>query len=277
MLEDFRLRVFEAVAETGSFTKAASLLAVSQPAVSQNIAELEKLAGYSLFDRSYGKVTLTQEGRVFKSYADKILMWYKAAGETFKKDALLPKFLKVGVSDELCASVVSRAVARMASLYDSVVFEVGSCSAEDDIRVSAFLSDGSYGRQEGDSVVEIPHVLVCRASLIGMFNGTDSVSALLETGARLAVWNGYRNVLPLELSSSVTLWSDSSCSLLAFASSISASACLLPLPMAAEGLSSRSLVRIPADFLRVHAEISVLPSEEFALSPLFRLFVDFMA
>ena len=42
VLEDFRLRIFMAVAEKGSFTLAAKALGVSQPAVSQNIAELEK-------------------------------------------------------------------------------------------------------------------------------------------------------------------------------------------------------------------------------------------
>ena len=41
MLDDFRLRVFMMVAAEGSFTRAAQHLGVSQPAVSQNIAELE--------------------------------------------------------------------------------------------------------------------------------------------------------------------------------------------------------------------------------------------
>ena len=45
MFEDFRLKVFMAVATEGSFTKAAAVLGISQPAVSQNIAELEKSSG----------------------------------------------------------------------------------------------------------------------------------------------------------------------------------------------------------------------------------------
>ena len=48
MLQDFRLKVFMAVAEYGSFTKAAESLGVSQPAVSQNIAELERNLGVRL-------------------------------------------------------------------------------------------------------------------------------------------------------------------------------------------------------------------------------------
>ena len=42
MFEDSRIKVFMAVAEEHSFTLAAKSLGISQPAVSQNIAEIEK-------------------------------------------------------------------------------------------------------------------------------------------------------------------------------------------------------------------------------------------
>ena len=76
MLEDFRLRVFVKVAETGSFTAAARALGVSQPAVSQNIAELEKFAGGRLFERSRGQVQLTSRGEAFLAQAERILDGY---------------------------------------------------------------------------------------------------------------------------------------------------------------------------------------------------------
>lgn len=79
MLEDFRLRVFVSVAQFGSFTEAARQLGVSQPAVSQNIAELEKLAGEALMTRSRGSIALTDKGRLFLEYARKILYWYERA------------------------------------------------------------------------------------------------------------------------------------------------------------------------------------------------------
>ena len=67
MLDDFRLRVFMMAATENSFTRAAQHLGVSQPAVSQNIAELEKQVGAALFERKRGEVTLTAEGYVFKA------------------------------------------------------------------------------------------------------------------------------------------------------------------------------------------------------------------
>ncbi len=66
MFEDFRLSVFDRVAELGSFTAAAKALGVSQPAVSQHIAELEKFAGGRLFERHRGHVALTERGRRFR-------------------------------------------------------------------------------------------------------------------------------------------------------------------------------------------------------------------
>ena len=62
MLEDFRLKVFMTVASRGSFTLAAKELGISQPAVSQNVAELEKSVGAELLVRSRGSVALTPAG-----------------------------------------------------------------------------------------------------------------------------------------------------------------------------------------------------------------------
>ena len=83
MLDDFRLRVFLMVAAEGSFTRAAQHLGITQPAVSQNVAELEKQVGAPLFVRGRGEVSLTAEGYVFKDYAEKILHWYDATDALF--------------------------------------------------------------------------------------------------------------------------------------------------------------------------------------------------
>ena len=76
MLQDFRLNVFATVAELGSFTKAAEKLHISQAAVSQNIAELEKTTKVKLFDRLRREVVLTNAGTVFLSYVRNILKAY---------------------------------------------------------------------------------------------------------------------------------------------------------------------------------------------------------
>ena len=71
-MEDFRIKVFKAVYASGSFTKAAGMLGISQPAVSQNISELEKSAGCSLFARAGGRVSVTPQGEIFHRFARKV-------------------------------------------------------------------------------------------------------------------------------------------------------------------------------------------------------------
>lgn len=68
-----QLRYFTSVAECGSFTVAAKKCKVSQPALSQQIAKLEKEFGANLFDRQGRQVTLTRLGHTLKERASEIL------------------------------------------------------------------------------------------------------------------------------------------------------------------------------------------------------------
>ena len=83
MLEDYTLKVFEAVARNRSFTAAARELDVTQPAVSQKIAELEKSVGQELFVRSRTSVSLTPQGEVFMYYAKRIMKGYEDLNTVF--------------------------------------------------------------------------------------------------------------------------------------------------------------------------------------------------
>ena len=67
-------RYFIAIAERGSFTAAARSLNVSQPALSAQIRELERLLAFQLFKRSSRNVKLTPEGLRFLAYARRIVL-----------------------------------------------------------------------------------------------------------------------------------------------------------------------------------------------------------
>ena len=108
MFEDSRINIFLAVCEECSFTKAAKRLGVSQPAVSQNIAEIEKGIGVRLFTRDRNSVALTEEGKRFKEFAEQIVYWYGAATDAFKETTVSrvvrgernKKDLHIGISDD---------------------------------------------------------------------------------------------------------------------------------------------------------------------------------
>jgi len=68
-----QLRAFRAVARHGSFRAAADALALTQPAVSAAIRELEQLLGAPLFDRSTHNVALTRTGNALLDEAEWVL------------------------------------------------------------------------------------------------------------------------------------------------------------------------------------------------------------
>ena len=68
-----QLKYFDAVARCGHFGRAAELCAVSQPALSMQIQELEKFLEVKLFERSRGVVMLTNSGRSIAARAASIL------------------------------------------------------------------------------------------------------------------------------------------------------------------------------------------------------------
>ena len=79
MLDVKQLRVLKEVSERGSFSAAAEALSYTQPAVSQQIAALEKRAGATLVDRTSRGVRLTDAGRALVDHAEVVLARLAAA------------------------------------------------------------------------------------------------------------------------------------------------------------------------------------------------------
>lgn len=60
-----QLEIYRAVMVSGSASRAAELLQITQPAVSRGVGELEKALGFALFDRVKGRLVPTPEGQLF--------------------------------------------------------------------------------------------------------------------------------------------------------------------------------------------------------------------
>ena len=68
-----QLRILKAVATEKNFTKAAQVLHLSQPSVSKQIKILEKNFDILLINREKNKISLTENGKVFLQYSERIL------------------------------------------------------------------------------------------------------------------------------------------------------------------------------------------------------------
>ena len=148
MLQDFRLKVFLKVASEKSFTKAADALKVSQPAVSQNISELEKGLGVRLFQRLRGETLLTHEGEVFAGYARRILAAYADAQLLFS--GLDVSEVRIGVTDDVFRNFILSELKDFVAVHPEVSIVFSSADEHADINVSVVSStsrDGESGFQ----------------------------------------------------------------------------------------------------------------------------------
>jgi len=75
-----QLRVFDAVARTGSFSRAAETLSVTQPAVTLQIRQLERDCGVQLFERIRRRPRLSEAGQRLQEYARRIFALVDEAG-----------------------------------------------------------------------------------------------------------------------------------------------------------------------------------------------------
>lgn len=83
-MSDRRLKVFHTVAGVLSFTRAAELLHMTQPAVTHQIRQLEDEFNARLFDRTNNRISLTVAGERVLEYATRILSLYDDMQESIK-------------------------------------------------------------------------------------------------------------------------------------------------------------------------------------------------
>jgi LysR family nitrogen assimilation transcriptional regulator len=85
-----QLRYFVGVSEAGSLLKASARLHVAQPALGQQIADLEHAVGARLFDRSSRGMALTEAGKVFLEHAKVVLADVERARVAVRDSSAIP-------------------------------------------------------------------------------------------------------------------------------------------------------------------------------------------
>lgn len=85
------LRVFREVVEAGSFSRAATRMALSAPMASKHVAQLERDLGARLLHRTSRKLSLTEAGEVYYAQCREALDTLQAAEATLRQSAQAPR------------------------------------------------------------------------------------------------------------------------------------------------------------------------------------------
>jgi len=119
------LEVFREVAARGSLTAAAQALGYTQPAVSRQVAALEKATDVRLFDRLPRGVRLTEEGRFLLAHAEVVLERMRAAADGLQALRNLEAGrLRAGAIDSANAALLPRALAAFRTVHPGVRLSV---------------------------------------------------------------------------------------------------------------------------------------------------------
>ncbi|MDO4178982.1 MAG: LysR family transcriptional regulator [Phascolarctobacterium sp.] len=118
------LKSFLTVAECRSFTMTAQHLNFTQPSISNHIATLEKTYGVSLLVRDGKNIYLTEAGKAFIPFAQKILSNYEESISEMKKLVQRKTVLRIATSSQILNLYILGALKQLRSEYPELDIEV---------------------------------------------------------------------------------------------------------------------------------------------------------
>ncbi|MEM5399144.1 LysR family transcriptional regulator [Paraburkholderia unamae] len=119
------IEVFHAIMRTGSLSKAAELLCVSQPAVSKVLAHAERSAGLKLFSRAHGRLQPTREAELLFAETQKLQSNLDSIRDLARNLALRPQgLLRIGCLPSLGMSLIPAAVQTFRADYPEVSLRI---------------------------------------------------------------------------------------------------------------------------------------------------------
>ena len=96
-MEIKQIQYFLTIVSTGSFSAAADELYITQSSISKQIISLERTLGFSLFDRSRRKITLTQAGETFLKHARTLNTDYQTMLAELSEYKIVPFFSIIAI------------------------------------------------------------------------------------------------------------------------------------------------------------------------------------
>ena len=121
-IDTITVHCFLAVAETGSFTRAAERVGRTQSAVSQQIAKLERLLGKRVVER--GRVlSLTAAGETFLGYARQIYALHREALDRFREPELEGE-VRFGLPEDFASVFLSDVLADFTHIHPRILLNI---------------------------------------------------------------------------------------------------------------------------------------------------------
>lgn len=117
---------FLEIARQRSFAKAADALAVSQPAISKTLKELEEILAASLFERGKAGVSLTPAGVVFMRYAGPCVQALRDGVSSLRGGEHEPGQVRVGVLSTVESLLIPEVVQRLHGRHAALVVSVAT-------------------------------------------------------------------------------------------------------------------------------------------------------
>lgn len=177
-----RLHYFETVASELHFGRAAAILHIAQPALSQQIRLLEAELNMMLFERSTRKVALTAQGLAFLPHAKHLLVTAQATSRAAQElSAGQRGDLRVGFVDSAAYEFVPRFLHRFRSKFPAVNLKLHTMSSDEQ---AAALSAGKID-------IGIARVSLAQAPLRATVVGDEPLVVALPSDHRFA---SYRSV-----------------------------------------------------------------------------------
>jgi DNA-binding transcriptional LysR family regulator len=152
MLDPRRLLTFRAVAHAGSFSAAARELSLTQPAVSQQVAALERELGARLLHRGPGGLSLTDAGALALEHGDALAERLAIADAQLEELGNEEGKLRVGAFPSALATLVPAAIERLVprrvSAVEGTMEELPARVADGSLHVALCFQDAAAERRE---------------------------------------------------------------------------------------------------------------------------------
>jgi len=152
------LRTLIAIADTGSFNRAARAVFRTPSAVSMQMKKLEEQVGQALFARSGRSVVLTPDGEALLGYARRILKLADEAMLRFRAPDIQGT-IRLGAPDDYAAQFLPDILARFAASHPNVEVDV-VCQSSNDLlddiahnKIDVALVSSGHGQTSGGSTV----------------------------------------------------------------------------------------------------------------------------